>query len=256
MLPLLLLMPASGQENVPPALQAMRGRKIWMVGAPPADCARVERELGLVVECDTTWETRQDEVVIWCTEIPHEVGPAILSFLGRSHAEVRTHQTNPSAGGTGECGQIFEITVRYPSSSGSEGDITAGPVGGDQGSKKLFGSTGNYSSVEQPTLTPAASGSGVLAAMRGRKIWMINAPQSECDRVERELGLVVECDPAWEALAHEEIVIWCTDIPHEAAPAILGFLGKDHYRVRTHQTNPSAGGTGECGEIFEITVRY
>ena len=51
-------------------------------------------------------------------------------------------------------------------------------------------------------------------------------------------------------------MIWCTEIAHEAAPALLRYLGKDHYEVRTHQTNPAAAGTGECGMSFEITVRY
>ena len=63
MLSLLLLATDPGHAAVHPALQAMRGRKIGMVGAPAADCARVEQELGLVVECDTNWETSQDEVV-------------------------------------------------------------------------------------------------------------------------------------------------------------------------------------------------
>jgi len=174
---------------------------------------------------------------------------------------VRTHQTNPAAGGTGECGQVFEITVRYPNSTRSEQEIITEmegsggtSTGTSTGSKKLFGESGHYSGGAQ--LTPVAVGNDTLAALRGRKIWMINAPVSECARVEQELGMVVECDPTWEALAHEEIVIWCTEISHEAAPAILRFLGKEHYSVRTHQTNPAAGGTGECGQVFEITVRY
>ena len=113
MLPLLILADAFAQDTIHPVLQAARGRRVWMVGAPPEDCQRVEQELGLIVDCDTDRESAEDEVVIWCTEIPHAVGPALLEFLGRTHADVRTHQTNPAAAGTGECGQLFEITVRY-----------------------------------------------------------------------------------------------------------------------------------------------
>ena len=253
MITLLTLTHAFAQGAIDPALQAVRGRKIWMVGAPPADCERVERELGLIVDCDTDWATTQDEVVIWCTEIPHAVGPAILAFLGRSHADVRTHQTNPGAAGTGECGEIFEITVRYPNDGTG---TTASTAPATTPSKKLFGDGGTFTEGQPPAATTGGI-SPTLQAIRGRRIWMVNAPESECQRVERELGLDVECDPSWEALAHDEIVIWCTEIPHAVGPELLQYLGKSHYEVRTHQTNPAAAaGTGECGEMFEITIRY
>ncbi|MFT5682437.1 MAG: hypothetical protein ACI8RZ_003355 [Myxococcota bacterium] len=258
MLPLLLLTTASAQDTaIHPALQAARGRKVWMVGAPPEDCRRVEQELGMLVDCDTDWQTAEDEVVIWCTEIAHEVGPALLEFLGRSHARVRTHQTNPTAAGTGECGMLFEITVRYPNTG--SGGVIGGVVSGSPpttGGKKLFGENGDFAGGTPPATVTSGSYGATLTALRGRRIWMVNAPESECARVEQELGLDVECDPTWESLAQHEIVIWCTQIPHEAAPAILEFLGKSDYEVRTHQTNPSAAGTSECGELYEITVRY
>lgn len=117
MLTTLLMSLAAAQEavpSVPAALQGVRGRKIWMVGAPPEDCRRVEQELGLSVDCDTDWGGGgTQEIVIWCPEIPHTAAPAILSFLGKDSFNVRTHQTNPAATSTNECGELYEITVRY-----------------------------------------------------------------------------------------------------------------------------------------------
>ena len=145
----------------------------------------------------------------------------------------------------------LQLSLRHPNllqALGGGSEQIAGSIESGSGHKKLFGDGGSYAS--------SGPDADVLAAIRGRKIWMVRAPESECARVERELGLVVDCDPNWNALASEEIVIWCTEIPHAAAPAILRALGKESFEVRTHQTNPAAAGTGECGESFEITVRY
>ena len=68
--------------------------------------------------------------------------------------------------------------------------------------------------------------------------------------------MVVECDPDWDHTGDPEIVIWCTEIPHVAAQTVLDHLGLNGFDIRTHQTNPGAAGLGECGELFEITVRW
>ena len=95
-----------------------------------------------------------------------------------------------------------------------------------------------------------------MSSLRGRKIWLVNPPNRRpCQQMERA-GLVVECDPTWDHAGEPEIVIWCTEIPHVAAQTVLDHLGLRGFNIRTHQTEPMMGGTGECGELFEITVRW
>lgn len=95
-----------------------------------------------------------------------------------------------------------------------------------------------------------------MADLRDRQIWLVNAPdQTPCREMEAA-GLRVTCDPDWEHSGDPEIVIWCTEIPHSAAQMVLDHLGLTGFSIRTHQTNATAGGTSECGEVFEITVRW
>ncbi len=95
-----------------------------------------------------------------------------------------------------------------------------------------------------------------MASLQGRKIWLVNPPnRAPCEKMEAA-GMIVECDPDWDHAGDPEIVIWCTEIPHVAAQTVLDHLGLSGFDIRTHQTNPGAAGTGECGELFEITVRW
>jgi hypothetical protein len=95
-----------------------------------------------------------------------------------------------------------------------------------------------------------------MESLRGRKIWLVNPPSRvPCEKMEAA-GLIVECDPDWDHAGNPEIVIWCTEIPHVAAQTVLDYLGLTGFDIRTHQTNPGAAGTSECGELFEITVRW
>ena len=95
-----------------------------------------------------------------------------------------------------------------------------------------------------------------MGALKGRKVWIVNAPNREpCDKLEAA-GMVVECDVDWDHTGDPEIVIWCTEIPHVAGQVVLDFLGLSGFNIRTHETDPYAGGLGECGELFEITVRW
>ena len=95
-----------------------------------------------------------------------------------------------------------------------------------------------------------------IDSLRGRKVWIVNAPNRQpCDQLEAA-GLIVECDTGWDHEGNDEIVIWCTEIPHSAAGVVLDYLGLRGFDVRTHQTNPSMAGLSECGELFEITIRW
>ncbi|MFT5680704.1 MAG: hypothetical protein ACI8RZ_001610 [Myxococcota bacterium] len=95
-----------------------------------------------------------------------------------------------------------------------------------------------------------------MASLDGRKIWLVNPPnRTPCAKAEAA-GMIVDCDTEWDYEGDPEIVIWCTEIPHVAAQTVLDHLGLTGFNIRTHQTNSGAGGTGECGELFEITVRW
>ncbi len=95
-----------------------------------------------------------------------------------------------------------------------------------------------------------------MASLQGRQIWLVNPPNRvACDKLEAA-GMIVECDTEWEHTGDSEIVIWCTELPHVAAQTVLDYLNLTDFEIRTHQTNPSAAGLNECGELFEITVRW
>jgi len=106
----------------------------------------------------------------------------------------------------------------------------------------------------QPTTAPTA-GNFSLSDLRGRQIWVIDGDRSYCQKLET-LGLVVECDPGWGSSNHQQIVIRCSQIPHEAAPAILDFLGMTHFNVDTYVTNPASKDDGECGDVYEIAIWF
>ena len=110
--------------------------------------------------------------------------------------------------------------------------------------------------IQAATPSAAAATSVSMASLRGRKIWLVNPPNQEPCRKMEAAGLSVECDPDWDHTGAPEIVIWCTEIPHAAAQTVLDHLGLTGFDIRTHQTNVSAGGTAECGQVFEITVRW
>ncbi|MDG1484268.1 MAG: hypothetical protein P8R54_32045 [Myxococcota bacterium] len=95
-----------------------------------------------------------------------------------------------------------------------------------------------------------------MASLEGRQIWLVNPPdRTACDKLEA-VGMIVDCDTEWEYTGDPEVVIWCTEIPHVAAQTVLDYLNLTGFSVRTHQTNPDAAGLNECGELFEITVRW
>ena len=85
-----------------------------MVNAPKGDCQKMEK-LGMIVDCEQGRDTMgmEHEIVIWCEEFDHGIAQKILDHLGHSDFEVRTHQTFPPGTDNGECGQLFEVTVRY-----------------------------------------------------------------------------------------------------------------------------------------------
>ncbi len=95
-----------------------------------------------------------------------------------------------------------------------------------------------------------------LSDLKGRQIWMVNGPVSECKKME-DLGMIVDCEQGRDTLGMEdEIVIWCQEFDGGIAKKILDHLGHPNFEVRTHETQPWGTDNGECGELFEITIRY
>ncbi len=95
-----------------------------------------------------------------------------------------------------------------------------------------------------------------LSDLDGRQIWMVNGPKSDCKKM-AALGMIVDCEQGRDTLGMtKEIVIWCEMFDHDIAQKILDHLGHSEFDVRTHKTYPPGTDNGECGELFEITVRY
>ncbi len=95
-----------------------------------------------------------------------------------------------------------------------------------------------------------------LGDLKGRQVWMVNGPKSDCAKLEK-LGMIVECDQGYDTLGMEhEIVIWCEAFDHGIAQKMLDHLGHSEFSVRTHQTYPPGTDNSECGELYEVTIRY
>ncbi len=95
-----------------------------------------------------------------------------------------------------------------------------------------------------------------LSDLKGRQIWMLNGPQSECRKME-QLGMIVDCEQGASTLGMEdEIVIWCQEFDAGIAKKILDHLGHPDFERRTHKTQPWGTDNSECGELFEVTIRY
>jgi hypothetical protein len=95
-----------------------------------------------------------------------------------------------------------------------------------------------------------------LSQLSGRQIWMVNGPTAECRKMEK-LGMIVDCEQGRDTLGMEdEIVIWCQEFDHSIAKKILDHLGHPDFDIRTHVTYPPGTDNGECGELFEVTIRY
>ena len=95
-----------------------------------------------------------------------------------------------------------------------------------------------------------------LSDLKGRQIWMVNGPTAECNKME-QLGMIVDCEKGRDTLGMEdEIVIWCEEFDAGIAKKILNHLGHPNFEIRTHKTQPWGTDNGECGKLFEVTIRY
>ncbi len=242
--------PAASSGDGISRLDQLRGRQIWMVNAPPQDCAKMEA-LGMIVDCEQGRNTMgmEHQIVIWCTEFEHSIAGTILDHLGRSDFRQRTHQTEPAGTDDGECGMLYEITIRYEDGASHDMSATAPPASG--------GTAGGIFSKDGAT-APAAATTGIseLSQLRGREVWMVNAPTEDCRKMEA-LGMIVDCEQGRDTYGMEyEIVIWCPDFDHSIAGKILDHLGRSHFSQRTHSTPGGATKPEECGMLYEITIRY
>jgi hypothetical protein len=113
---LLVMALGSTQEAQAPIsdLSGLSGRQVWMLNAPRGDCAKMEK-LGMLVTCDQGRDTLglEHEIVIWCEEFDHSIAKKILDHLGHSDFDIRTHHNYPPGTDNSECGQLFEVTIRY-----------------------------------------------------------------------------------------------------------------------------------------------
>ncbi len=239
-------------------LSQLRGRQIWMVNAPQADCAKMEA-LGMIVDCEQGRETygMQHEIVIWCQEFDHAIAAKILGHLGRSDFSQRTHVTNPQGTNNGECGMLFEITIRYRDAASTEPAApVAAPTAPSGGAGGIFSKEGGTATVSSSAAPAAAGPISQLNQLRGRQIWMVNAPAAECAKMEA-LGMIVDCDQGGETYGMErDIVIWCQEFDHGIAGKILSHLGRTGFDQRTHVTEPDNVDNEECGQLYEITMYY
>ena len=139
-------------------------------------------------------------------------------------------------------------------------------------------------STTPPSATPPPSGQSTAASIppelaadlaplqlegeARRKIWLVNGNEADKARLEA-LGLIVELDMDRPGAARRELVVWCDEIPHRSAEALLRLLGlplqsedsAHGYVLRTHANTPytaeeQAAKNEECGEFYEITLRY
>lgn len=95
-----------------------------------------------------------------------------------------------------------------------------------------------------------------LSDLKGRQIWMVNGPKAECRKME-QLGMIVDCEQGRDTMGMEdEIVIWCQEFDAGIAKKILDYLGHPDFELRTWETQPWGTDNGECGKLFEVTIRY
>ena len=95
----------------------------------------------------------------------------------------------------------------------------------------------------------------MLAGLRGRRVWMVNAPEAACAQAEA-LGLVVDCEPARPGAARAEVVSWCPQVSRASLEALRAALGVEGFAVRSWEDQPEEQDGEECGAFAEITVRY
>ena len=107
----------------------------------------------------------------------------------------------------------------------------------------------------KPVPAPTGSQTAPLQDLQGRQLWMVNAPETDCRRAE-SLGLTVTCEPERPGAAGPEIVAWCPEISQAAAEALVAALGLQGVVVRTWQQQPADKNADECGQFYEITLRY
>lgn len=239
-------------------LSQLGGRRVWMVNAPQAECDKLAA-LGMVVNCDQGRETYglERSIVIWCQDFDHAIAGKLLAHLGHTDFEQNTHATYPPGTDNAECGMMYEITIRYPI-AGISTPVAQAPVAASSSAGMIFSKEGSSAPAASaaPPSTARATGISQLSQLRGRQIWMVNAPLADCAKMEA-LGMIVDCEQGREtdALANQ-IVIWCTQFDHAIAGAILSHLGRTHFQQRTHVTEPGSTDDGECGMLYEITMYY
>ncbi len=94
-------------------LDQLEGRQIWMVNGPKGDCKKMEK-LGMIVDCEqgrSLWGM-EHEIVIWCQEFDGGMAKKILDHLGHSDFKIRSW-VNEEHIDNSECGELFEVTIRY-----------------------------------------------------------------------------------------------------------------------------------------------
>ena len=111
--------------------------------------------------------------------------------------------------------------------------------------------------LEAPAAAEAAPEAPVdpLQSVRGRQIWMVNAPEADCLRAE-SMGMTVTCEPERPGAAGPEIVVWCPEISQSAAESVVAALALQGVVVRTWEEQPADQNPDECGQFYEITLRY
>ncbi|MFT5685770.1 MAG: hypothetical protein ACI8RZ_006724 [Myxococcota bacterium] len=93
------------------------------------------------------------------------------------------------------------------------------------------------------------------ATLSGRQVWMVNAPESDCAAAEK-LGLKVTCEPERPGAAGPELVVWCPEISQATAETLLRDLSLEGFAVRTWESQPAEKNAEECGQFYEIVLRY
>ena len=109
----------------------------------------------------------------------------------------------------------------------------------------------------EPAAPPAApeTTEAPPISLSGRQVWMVNAPEEDCAAAEA-LGLKVTCDPERPGAAGPELVVWCPEISQASSEALLAALSLEGFAVRTWESQPVEKNPDECGEFYEITLRY
>lgn len=84
---------------------------------------------------------------------------------------------------------------------------------------------------------------------------MVNAPEEDCAAAEA-LGLRVTCEPERPGAAGPELIVWCPEISQASSEMLLAALSLEGFTVRTWESQPVETSADECGEFYEITLRY